>query len=498
MIIDENFNVCEIGNFCNKIKGIASNSASPSDTWVVYFKEDVKYKYNDTKSEKLSSGFLKIFLNTENLKDKSDKKVALEYELEVYKILKDITKYKISPNFLEYLGCGEKCTYSDLFKILYGNLYNSSDTDFMNRLNCINNLNRNLYYILQEKRKRPAIQNDTLVITGNIDFSIKPFKYNIIMTKNMENNITLTKWLNLYKDTNLIELWNILFQVASACYVMSLSQIVHNDLHTGNIFVHDLGTETNFRFHINEMSTVIKTRYQIMIYDFDRVYASKLGNNPININYCQNYSQCNFLIPNKDIIKLLCYVHKNVSTKMKENILNILSSDELFKNRIHNTYVLRSEKDGFKNCFLQYVDRIGNIQKSIPNEWYSNFYDNFQIIQKIQEHLPNLSSELVSDENIYRYASNIFDINGQIIFEKVEIETEIEENESELNLEDLEDLDLELEDILNAERTGLFGSFPKEEISLSSPKEKISETTIFYKKLKKLQEESRLLVGDLS
>ena len=41
--IDENFNVCEISTIINKVKGIESNSASPTDTWTVYFKDNITY-----------------------------------------------------------------------------------------------------------------------------------------------------------------------------------------------------------------------------------------------------------------------------------------------------------------------------------------------------------------------------------------------------------------------------------------------------------------------
>lgn len=521
MIIDENFNVCEIGDIINKIKGLPSNSSSPSDTWIIYFMSDVRYKYDKEIIEKISSGFLKIFLDTDNLTYKLVQTLALNYELKIYKILQNVMKYKISPNFVRLLGTGEKCSYADLVKILRGNLYNSTDREIMSREEYTNNLNRNLYYILREKSKRPAIQDDVLLqLLRPVDFT--NYRFNIIMTENMENNITLNKWLYTNRDRNTIELWNILFQIASACYVMSLSKIVHNDLHSGNIFVRDLGTETNFIYRINDIETVIKTRYQILIYDFDRAYTPILGDNPINESNCKKYSQCNILIPNKDIIKILCYVYKFVSSGLKENILEILSSNDVDKKRIENTYNLRSEKDGLQHCYLQYVDRIANMEKSIPNELYSNFYDNFQIIEKIREHLPNFNSELVGDENIYAYETNFFGENGEILIENIiekkrkiererraRVERVDEKEEEEFNLEDLEDVEFTLSDILKFEREGLLRSSPnsiryKSQLenegsykSSSNNKLKSSENDYleFEDRINKLLQESHRILG---
>ena len=57
MNINENFNVCKISSIINKIKGLESNSASPTDTWIIYFNDDITYD-----NKPITSGFLKIFI----------------------------------------------------------------------------------------------------------------------------------------------------------------------------------------------------------------------------------------------------------------------------------------------------------------------------------------------------------------------------------------------------------------------------------------------------
>ena len=87
--IDENFNVCKISTVINKVKGIASNSASPTDTWVVYFKDDITYD-----NKRITSGFLKIFMvPSPILGGNVLANLGLKYEMDIYKyIINNIIK----------------------------------------------------------------------------------------------------------------------------------------------------------------------------------------------------------------------------------------------------------------------------------------------------------------------------------------------------------------------------------------------------------------------
>ena len=128
--IDTNLNVCtELSKYISDITGLKSNSSSPSDTWIVTFKKDTTF--NNIPVEK---GFLKIFIDMDNIPEKSQSSLALKYEMKIYSsIINDIIKYNICPNFVKYLASGEKCNFLNLFYILYPNLsdavsYNISRT----------------------------------------------------------------------------------------------------------------------------------------------------------------------------------------------------------------------------------------------------------------------------------------------------------------------------------------------------------------------------------
>jgi hypothetical protein len=56
------------------------------------------------------------------------------------------------------------------------------------------------------------------------------------------------------ENTNFIIFLPILFQITVACYAMSLSKMVHNDLHSENVLVvptgdHDIGGEESDKEH---------------------------------------------------------------------------------------------------------------------------------------------------------------------------------------------------------------------------------------------------------
>lgn len=489
MNINENFNVCKISSIINKIKGLESNSASPTDTWIIYFNDDITYD-----NKPITSGFLKIFIDpSSNYKATN---LALKYEMYIYKyIINNIVKYKLCPNFVKYLGSGNKCVINDLLHILNGNLYDNSGKILLTKQECSTNLKRNLICIESHARDRPSIQTNTLIPISS-DFT-ENF-YNILLLENMENNITLNKWLNT-NSGNSIELWNIIFQITFACHVMSLSKLVHNDLHSSNIFIKDLGTETFFNYNINENNYVIKTRYQPLIYDFDRGYSKKFGDNKL-LNYYQTASQCNIFIYNKDIVKILCYVYKYVSDKhLKNKILRLISINPEYIEQIKNIYEFKYGGD--ERCFLQYIDEVDNQRKPIPNEWYRNFNDNIDILLNISNNfLPKYSSKLVDINNIFTCNTDYFKPNGELDIEKIItirkeeekiISTRKEEEEKYLSDFDLVSNDLsDLSDLSKIVKDDDEESFPP---PLSSLKSNLNIE--IYKKIEKLLCETNIILN---
>jgi hypothetical protein len=118
-IIESNFVCTELSNYISDVTGLKNTSSSPSDTWIVTFKKDITFDNITFDNIRVDKGFLKIFIDMDNLRPKSQSSLALKYEMNIYgSIINDILKYNICPNFVKYLASGKKCSYLNLLNIL--------------------------------------------------------------------------------------------------------------------------------------------------------------------------------------------------------------------------------------------------------------------------------------------------------------------------------------------------------------------------------------------
>ena len=405
--LEKTTNVCQISNCINSVKGIASNSASPTDIWIISFNDKVTYI-----NKKIKKAILKIFADPDSLsyistdRSKINDIEGLNYELHIYKdIISNILDYNICPNFVKYLASGENCTYNDLLNMLIDHLEN--DDRKLTSGECMNSLNRNITFLYENKRNRPPIQ---LIEYTRFNKPNNNLTYNMIMNET-SNGIKLSDWINKYslnRDFE-TELWNIMLQIAVACYSMALSKMVHNDLHSGNIFIETYDTEKIITYYINNSPIVIKTKFKALIYDFDRGYCVRLGNNPILIpQYCKIASQCNEFIENKDIVKILCYIVTDIKDKtIKLKLLKLLTIDNNNLNELYQTY--NETRGGF--CFLQEI-KFGQIM-SKPISFYRKLNNNEQVINNIKNYLINYLPD--NNKNLTYFCNkSFFDPDGNI------------------------------------------------------------------------------------
>ena len=119
-ILTDNFDVCKISKIIKSVKTLKTG-ASPTDAWIVSFKNKVMYK-----DKEIKKAFIKIFLNKNYLKKiknpSSNLKLAIDglyYERNIYnKIITPLVDLKICQNFIRYISAGNTCKYDDLFSIL--------------------------------------------------------------------------------------------------------------------------------------------------------------------------------------------------------------------------------------------------------------------------------------------------------------------------------------------------------------------------------------------
>jgi hypothetical protein len=395
--------ICTISPCIKKITGLATDSASPTDTWIINFKENVYYN-----NHKIEKGFLKIFLNPNTPGISNSRRVdllALDYEINIYKdVIKNLIEYKVCPNFIKYLASGINCSFENLNSMLNGNIHTDIGEVISPRqtaLNLLRNITFLQYEINENNDKRPAI-NDNSQLNYRYPAVNIGFKYNMLMSED-SNAVKFNSWIgsNIRNSNFEQDLYSILFQIFVACYSMSLSKLVHNDLHSGNVFIRT-SLSKDMLYYVNSVPTGIRSRFTALIYDFDRGYCERFGDNPKLQNFeCNVASQCNIYIENKDIIKILCYVYSYIENDIIRNkLLELLTSNASHKKELIETYRFRN------SCFLQ-KDDIAQ-----PPNFYTKFNNCETIINKLRNLINKIPTESIDENNIFRCNKKYFMSNG--------------------------------------------------------------------------------------
>ena len=379
-------NACLIAPCLSEVNGLASNSTSPTDTWILTFKQGVKYN-----NKPIQKAFLKFYIDPDSLDDapkdytnfQCDKYKylltlqGLNYEIQVYKdVIKPLLDNNICPNFVRYLGSGKSCSQKNLIDMLDGKAsVRSNPTITMDRETAGYLLERNLMFMKVNNRDypRPSI-NDNLTKSLRGE-SPKNYKVNFLINEAISKNTK--SFFDWFKDYGILSelVLMAITQVLCACYAMSLSKMTHNDLHSGNVWVSP--KKINFFYIIDNDNVVnIENGNFVMVYDFDRSYVKRLGPNlaiSTNKAYCNKFSQCNEFIPNKDMIKFLCYVYSLCKKNSdKDMILSMITNDA-------KTYrYLNNEVFPNGDCLLS--DSKG---KAIPLEVYKKCFSPKEMLLRV-------------------------------------------------------------------------------------------------------------------
>lgn len=414
--------VCEIAPAISRVTGLAANSASPTDTWLVRFRDGFEYDKSP-----LRNGFLKIFINPNSLSplDITDNQRALlyglDYEVFVYlNITNALLRYHVAPTYVKAIAGGSDCTYRDLFNMLNGHLYAKDSSRQLPPDDVVRMLNRNLYFIWKKQPRRKAIDDVSSERYYNPKF--EEFRYNMILSESSGDSPKLEEWYR--NTTSAVDFWRVMFLACIGCYGMFLSRMTHNDIHTGNLFVTDLGEVRQYVFRIeNATPFVVSTRYVPKIYDYDRAFVRRAGNNPLNDFYFDNFcligSQCNLFVPNKDMIKVFCYVYNHIPS-VKEEVLDILTSNPRSREILRTSY-----EEARGSCFLQSADRMGAL-RALPVEEYARFNSPYRILVNLYNKLKvvdrtfgkvRYDAARWGKNNVYALNSLCFTDMGEIIVE---------------------------------------------------------------------------------
>jgi len=321
--LNEMGDACELYHCVQKVIGLPSESASPSDQWLLTFVPGTMYD-----GVPIRTGFMKWWI-TPTLPATIDNEGAraLEYEIIIYKeIVRPLIYEKVCPNFVRYLGSSTGCKSSQLINFLVDRAPVRKGPRVMTFNQAARAKNVSVSYLLALSDGRPSINSayNMNPVVPQLKM-LQDFKFSVLIneafTPGTQNFMDWMKYN--YKYPKLV--YNILFQIMVACYALGLSKTTANDLHMGNVWIEPLSEPRTYVYIINGTPYTVEIEYLALVYDFDRAYSEKFGDNPMLEDgfLCQSNNQCNETVMNKDAIKFLMYLCPHFATK--QTILDIIS-----------------------------------------------------------------------------------------------------------------------------------------------------------------------------
>jgi hypothetical protein len=255
-------------------------------------------------------------------------RLALGYEKNFYRdVVRPLLDNSISPNFVNYLSSSSDCPIQNIEDMLKGGRTTlEDDTIKSNMTRAIHFMTSSQSSVLnfdqttltpQDKdrnvERHPIRRPSTTGIGGPrwqtpMDVpSLWKISY-LVKEAIPIGTITLGKWLILnYNDK--IRMWGIMFQAFSAIYALNCANAVHNDCHTGNLWVEKLDTPVSVMYVYNNKCYSFLMTETVKMFDFDRSYSQSLGENPmLKKENCSEYMQCNVVSARNDIYRLVCNI----------------------------------------------------------------------------------------------------------------------------------------------------------------------------------------------
>ena len=360
---------------------------APDSIWVPSY-EDVKsdrYKAPDYKRES------RMVLAAKEAGE------ALNYELNVYKeIIRPLIDCQVSPNFIRYLGSGIGCIASSI-----GAFPGVNPTKIL----------RNWTYMLGGISNRPSVTERKQGThfksyfgwqsIEQINAYFSNCRYNMLLNEAIPASAA-TFWSFLRKrSTTKDEILNVLFQILSACYAMSMCHMNHNDLHLGNIWVEPLPSEQTYTYVYGDRVYSLRTKYVAKLYDFDRAYVERMGGNPLlgattldgklldTDDLCQRASQCNVFTPTKDMAKLAVEYYSATKNSI---VINALSDDE----KVINTLKTAGR-------FLQESQT-----QRLPTDFYAQLEDPSSVLFRMAQQVPSTIMTITDIKDGYSVTDKVF------------------------------------------------------------------------------------------
>lgn len=327
---------CNLGSCVEQVTGISSNSASPTDAWVIKFRPGTTTLNENGTKTAVDNAFLKYYITPSSWKElflemrgpDADylnagykQLIGLNYEMLVYEyVIKPLIDRNICPHFIRAYNHSRYCNFESLVT-----MYPEPAR-----------IRRNITYLFNGWKNRPSINEPveesadrTLQIYS---FPVDRLQYSYILNQAIDPATTNTlqqffqKVIATPTAEMKIKLVVSLFQCAYACYCLYLAGTAHNDLHDANVWITTRPTKKNVLYTAGTSSYGFRgIDICARIYDFDRAYCKSVGANYLLTgDDCADTSQCNYVANAKDFIKLICYLYGDMA---EDWLIELFSGD---------------------------------------------------------------------------------------------------------------------------------------------------------------------------
>jgi len=351
----------DYSKFSKRIVSVTGKSASSSSLSDIYV-----LKLDDNRD-----GYMKVFSMDDDLAHRNAK-----YEFFVY-TLKIKFLSLISPNFVTPIAGKLNSDFKEIIDYLEGRVKDEKTKNVLPRDDLIQRFHRNitLSNISEMKKipKRPSIETELFtnkygyIVTGpSINDINKEFNKVTSLRSFIDNNY------KLYEDN----VWEIICQIAVACYLMNLSDLVHNDLHSDNILVYAYKNPRNIQYNLGTKNKPyyirISTPYVIKIFDFDRsnMRIEKSRNDNSFTSSMIASGQDNLFIEMKDLVKSLCYLPETKTFNKAKLLLRSLAHFSEYKRLLDKDcfYTRNNKSDTYWANEFRIFDSLDTVMRKIKQE----------------------------------------------------------------------------------------------------------------------------------
>lgn len=315
-----NIDTCDVFNYVSNVKGLPSKSASPTDTLLLDFKNNVVFD-----DKKVNSAFMKIYVSKayydtldekgkkvkkEMSIDDNKKKAGLINEQKIYELIRLLIRLQYCPYFVQIYSNAIDCGFNDYKRLLekhtgislamakklatrasYYMIYEGEDrpssTDIVDEFNkrdideketytdYKNNFENNFFVRKLRKIRVPYILPN-----------MEENKYNFMINESIDGEVgsnMIKFYLNKYIQKNDVDFNRyvnmICLQLFIALYGLELLKFIHYDLHAGNFWITNVPRKI-IKYKIEDkIYEFDNLGIEVKIYDYDFSYFEPAGKN---------------------------------------------------------------------------------------------------------------------------------------------------------------------------------------------------------------------------